>query len=69
MSLSEYFEDEDVVNQLRSFYDEEEQWVIDFNACLSNVEEDLEDEDYLRLKIKNRVFRIHTVLGFVEEVE
>lgn len=66
MSLSPYFSDDGVVNQLRGFFGFDEQWSIDFYSLLSQVE-DL-DEEHLQLKIKDRLFTIHKVLGFVDEV-
>ena len=67
MALSVYFSDESIVNQLRSFFELEEQWTIDFGSLLSQVEED--DEEFYSLKIKGRRFLIHKVLGFVSEDE
>ena len=67
MTLSPYYLDKSIVNQLRSFFEVEEQWNIDFESMLSQVE-DYDDEYYI-LKINTRVFKIHKVQGFVEEVE
>lgn len=67
MTLSPYYLDKSIVNQLRSFFEPEEQWNIDFESLLSQVE-DYDDEYYI-LKINTRVFKIHKVQGFVEEVE
>ena len=67
MALSSFFEDEDVVSQLRGFFDPEEQWEIDFFACLSLVEDF--DEDYYSLKVKDKSFLVHRVTGDVLEVE
>ena len=67
MSLSPFFEDSDIVCQLRSFFEEEEQWTINFESELSHIE-DVDDEFY-ELKIKNKKFRIHKILGNVMEVE
>ena len=64
MSLSSYFSDESVVNQLRSFFELEEQWEIDFMSLLSQVED--ADDEHFSLKIKDKEFRIHKVLGIVE---
>ena len=66
MSLSEYFEDKSIVNQLRGFFEIDEQWTIDFEACLSQIE-DVDDEFY-ELKIKDKKFRIHKIIGSVVEV-
>jgi hypothetical protein len=67
MSLSEYYEDESVVNSLRSFFGLDEQWTIDFQSLLSQVE-DYDDENY-SLKIKDKTFLIHKIHGGVTEVE
>ena len=67
MSLSVYYDDECVVNGLRAFFDVEEQWVIDFEGLLSQIE-DVSD-DFYELKIKDRKFRIHKITGDVEEVK
>ena len=67
MALSEYYEDSSVVNSLRSFFDLDEQWTIDFQSLLALVE-DYDDETY-SLKIKDREFHIHKIHGGVTEVE
>lgn len=67
MSLSPFFEDSDIVCQLRSFFEEDEQWTIDFWRMLSQIED--VDQDYYQVKIKNRCFRIHKIIGNVIEVE
>ena len=67
MSLSVYYEDKDIVNQLRGYFSIEEQWNIDFDAGLSQIK-DYDDENYI-LKIKDRTFVIHKIHGSVMEVE
>lgn len=67
MSLSEWFEDSDVVNQLRSFFDENERESYDFYSFFSQI--DNYDEDYFSLLIKDRRFLIHKITGLVSEVE
>lgn len=67
MSLSPYYEDSDIVNQLRSFFEVDDQWTIDFEAELSHIE-DYDDENY-SLKIKDKEFLIHKIHGSVNEVE
>ena len=66
MSLSIYFEDEDIIDQIRSYFDVEEQWTIDFESLLSQVE-DASDE-YYTLQIKDKLFKIYKSTGVVEEV-
>lgn len=67
MVLSPYFDDKSIISTLRSFFDVEEQWKIDFKAAVALVE-DYDDEKYV-LRIKGRTFLIHKVHGGVEEVE
>lgn len=66
MVLSDYYEDDDVVSQLRSFFDEDECGSIDFESLLSQID-DHDDESY-SLKINGRVFLIHKIHGAVIEV-
>ena len=66
MSLSEYFDDADIISQLRSFFEINEQWKIDFQSYLADVID--YDEEYYAVTIKNRTFKIHKILGLVEEV-
>ena len=65
MSLSPYFTDKSIVNQLRSFFDLDEQWTIDFMSLLGQV---VDFGEFYELKIKGRVFQIDKVQGVVEEV-
>ena len=64
--ISEFYSDEDIVSQLRSFFDETEREEIDFWNALSTVTEDAE---YFTVMVKNHKFRFHGVIGVVEEVE
>ena len=67
MSISPYFSDDGVINQLRSFFSLDEQWTIDFENALSTLEDF--DEDYFTVKVKDRKFSIHKMLGVVEEIQ
>ena len=67
MALSYYYEDSDVVNQLRGFFSMEEQWEIDFWSLLALVTS-FDDENYM-LKIKDKTFLIHKIHGTVTEGE
>ena len=67
MSLSPYYEDANIIAQLRSYFEEDEQWTIDFESQLSQIE-DIDDE-YYELKINDKVFRIHKIIVNVVEVE
>ena len=64
--ISEFYSDEDIVSQLRSFFDETEREAIDFWNALSTVES---DGEFFTVMVKNRKFRFHGVIGDVEEVE
>ena len=63
--ISEFYSDEDIVSQLRSFFDETEREEIDFWNALSTVSE---DDEYFTVMVKSRRFRFHRVIGDVEEV-
>ena len=65
--ISDYYEDEELISQLRMFFDDDEQEQIDFKASLNLLTEF--DEEKWELKIKNRVFLIDKELCEVEEVE
>ena len=65
--ISDYYEDEELISQLRMFFDDDEQEQIDFKASL-NLLTDFDEEKW-ELKIKNRVFLIDKELCEVEEVE
>ena len=64
--ISEFYSDEDIVSQLRSFFDETEREEIDFWNALSTV---TEDDEYFTVMVKSRKFRFLCVIGDVEEVE
>ena len=65
--ISDYYEDEELISQLRMFFDDDEQEQIDFKASLNLLTEF--DEEKWELKIKDRVFLIDKELCEVEEVE
>ena len=64
--ISEYFEDEELLSQLRMFFDEEEQENINFQALLGQLKE-VDSETY-EVKIKNRTFTIDKTTCDVEEI-
>ena len=63
--ISEFYSDEDIVSQLRSFFDETEREEIDFWNALSTV---VSDGEFFTVMVKNRKFRFHCVIGDVEEI-
>ena len=67
MVLSPYYNDDDVICQLRGFFDVEEQWNTDFVSALANVKD--YDEEHYQLIAGNRKFLVHKIHGTVTEVE
>ena len=65
--ISDYYEDEELISQLRMFFDDDEQEQLDFRASLNLLTEF--NEEKWELKIKDRVFLIDKELCEVEEVE
>lgn len=65
--ISDYYEDEELISQLRMFFDDDEQKQLDFRASLNLLTEF--NEEKWELKIKDRVFLIDKELCEVEEVE
>ena len=66
MALSEYFTIEELECQLRSFFDIDEQWDIDFKLFFNRIE-DLGNVFYI--KIRGRKFIIDKITGLVTELE
>ena len=65
--ISEYFTDDELLSQLRMFFNEEEQEHMDFKALLGQITEI--DTNTLELKVKGRIFRIDNIFCDVTEVE
>ena len=65
--ISEYFTDDELLSQLRRFFNEDEQEHMDFKALLGQITEI--DTNTLELKVKGRIFRIDKIFCDVEEVE
>lgn len=66
ISLSPYYPDSRVVNELRGFFSLSEMWKIDFYNLLSQAED---KGDFFELRIMGRLFRIDKITGGVTEVE
>lgn len=64
--ISEFFTDDELLSQLRMFFNEEEQEHMDFKALLGQITE--VDSETLELKVNGRVFRIDKMFCDVEEV-
>ena len=65
-TLSEYFTDEDLEQNLRVQFDEEEQWDMDFRTVFNQIED---MGDYLQLRLRGRVFQIDKITAGIVEVE
>ena len=64
--ISEFYSDEELLSQLRMFFNEEELEHIDFKALLGQLND--EYSDTWTLQIKNRLFTIDKTTCDVEEV-
>ena len=65
-TVSEYFTDEDLEQQLRLQFNEEEMWDMDFKTVFSQIED---TGEFLQLRLRNKVFLIDKITGVVEEKE
>ena len=65
--ISEYYSDDELISQLREFFDVEERMNIDFKSFLGLITE--YDEFTFEVKINGRVFHFDKELCSVEEVE
>lgn len=65
MSVSSYFTDEDLENQLRLQFSDEEQWDIDFKIFFNQIE-DL--GNYFYFKFRGRDFSIDKITGIVTDL-
>ena len=66
-TISEYFTDEDLEQNLRCQFEYEEMFDIDFRTVFSQITE--VDEDNLELKLRSRTFHIDRITGAISEVE
>ena len=64
--ISEFYSDDELLSQLRMFFNEEELEHINFKALLGQLND--EDTDTWTLQIKNRLFTIDKTTCDVEEV-
>lgn len=63
--ISDYFTEEDLECELRTFFNEEEMWSINFKALFKQLED--YNDIYFILRIKNRTFFINKITCEVEE--
>ena len=66
LSVSEWFSDEELISQLRMFFDVDEVDKIDFKSLLGQVT--VVDDDTRQIKVKGRTFQFSMVFCDVEEV-
>ena len=65
--ISPFFADEDLIDNLRTMFELEEMWTINFKALLNQIVEF--NDTYLRLDYQGRIFLIHKLTGEVFEKE
>nr|WP_294999893.1 hypothetical protein [uncultured Methanobrevibacter sp.] len=65
MVVSDYFTDDDLISQLRLFFDEESQWDTDFRVFLNHIIDRGAD---FYLEFRGRKFSIDKITGVVSEV-
>ena len=63
--ISDYFTAEDLECELRTFFDEDERWNIDYKSLFKQLED--YNDIYFILKIKNRTFFVNKITCEVEE--
>jgi hypothetical protein len=64
--ISEWFSDEELISQLRMFFDVDEADKIDFQALLGQIQ--VVDDDTRQIKVKGRTFQFSMEFCDVEEV-
>ena len=65
-TVSDYFTDEDLEQNLRTMFDYDEMFDMDFRTVFNQIND--YDEDNLELKLRGRTFRIDKVTGAIEEM-
>ena len=66
LSVSDWFSDDELISQLRMFFDVDEVDKIDFKSLLGQVT--VVDDDTRQIKVKGRTFVFSMVFCDVEEV-
>lgn len=64
-TISDYFTDEDLEQNLRTMFEYDEMFDMDFRTVFNQIEDT--GEDY-SLKLRGRTFKIDKITGSVEEV-
>ena len=65
-TISPLFTDEEVEENLRDFFEYEEMYTMDFKTVFNQMED---VGDFLRLRLRGRVFDVSKETGIVVEVE
>ena len=65
-NISIYFTDEELESQLRMQFPYDEMYDMDFKTIFSHIED---VGDYLKLRLRGRVFNIDKITGVVSEVK
>ena len=65
-TISDYFTDEDLEQQLRLQFDDDNMWDMDFQTVFNQIED---IGDCLQLKLRGRVFNIDKITAGVTEVK
>lgn len=65
-TLSNYFTDEDLEQNLRTMFEYEEMFDMDFQTVFSQIED---TGEHLQLRLRGRCFNIDKIVGSIEEVE
>ena len=67
MSVSDWFSDDELISELRMFFDEDEREHLDFQSLLGQIK--WIDDDTGEITVGKRVFRFDYELCDLEEVE
>ena len=67
MSVSDWFSDDELISELRMFFDDEEREHLDFQSLLGQI--NWIDGETGEIKVRKRVFRFDYELCSVTEVE
>ena len=65
-TVSDYFTDEDLEQQLRLQFDDDGMWDMDFRTVFSQI---TDEGDCLQLKLRGRTFNIDKITAGITEVE
>ena len=58
-TVSDFYSDDDLIAELRTFFEEEEMWSINFKALLNQIQD--YNDIYFTLEIKGRTFYIDKI--------